>query len=82
MTKIGLWLQSENGNTYLIEKNPNGYPDLLALSPEKPIEDIKEKKALAKTFYKELTGTSYPHPDATSRQVLWDFLEAAIKHLP
>ncbi len=82
MTKIGLWVQTEGGQSYLIEKNPNGYPDLRALSPEKPIDNIKEKRALAESFYKELTGTSYPHPHATSRQVLWDFLEAAIKHLP
>ncbi len=82
MTEIGLWVQSENGLRYLIKKNQHGYPDLFALSSDKPLEGIKEKKELSKAFYKELTGTAYPHPDATSRQILWDFLEAAIKHLP
>lgn len=82
MTEIGLWVQSEDGQCYLIKKNPNGYPDLFSLSSEQLIENAKEKKELGKTLYKELTGTPYAHPDATSRQVLWDFLEAAIKHLP
>jgi len=82
MTEIGLWLKREDGQCYLIKKNPHGYPDLVSLSPENPIEGAKETKKLGKAFYKELTGTTYAHPDATSRQVLWDFLEAAIKHLP
>ena len=82
MPEIALWVQSEDGFSYLIKKSPNGYPDLISLSPEKPLEGINEKKALSKVFYEELTGVAYPHAHATSRQVLWDFLEAAIKHLP
>lgn len=80
--QVGLWIQTEQEETYLIKKDANGYPDLSALSSPLKLEDFKAKKEKGKALYEELTGVNYPHPHATTRQVLWDFLEAAIKQLP
>ncbi len=80
--QVGLWIRTEQEETYLIKKDANGYPDLSALSSSLKLEDYKAKKEKGKALYEELTGTHYPHPHATTRQVLWDFLEAAIKQLP
>jgi len=80
--QVGLWIQTENEETYLIKKDANGYPDLSAFSSSLKLEDYKAKKEQGKMLYEELTGTQYPHSHATTRQVLWDFLEAAIKQLP
>ncbi|MFQ5579729.1 MAG: hypothetical protein ACE5FZ_03885 [Nitrospiria bacterium] len=80
--QVGLWIQTEQGDTYLIKKDANGYPDLSALSSPLKLDDFKAKKEQGKALYDELTGTHYAHSHATTRQVLWDFLEAAIKQLP
>ncbi|WDT77155.1 MAG: hypothetical protein MPW16_08030 [Candidatus Manganitrophus sp.] len=82
MTEIGLWIQTDQGESLLIKKDPNGYPDLVSLSPDLPLADFQAKKEKAKMLYEQLTGKSYPHAHATTRQVLWDFLEVAIQHLP
>ena len=80
--EVGLSVQTEAGETYLIKKDPHGYPDLVSLSGDKPLKGMAEKKAMGKALYARLTGKPYPHPDATTRQVLWDFLEVAIQRLP
>ncbi|HIE65718.1 MAG: hypothetical protein ABGX83_01445 [Nitrospira sp.] len=80
--QVGLWIQTKQEETYLVKKDANGYPDLSAFSPSPKLEDFNAKKEKGKALYEELTGTKYPHPHATTRQVLWDFLEAAIKQLP
>ncbi|HEY5599309.1 MAG TPA: hypothetical protein VIK48_01350 [Candidatus Manganitrophaceae bacterium] len=80
MIEIGLWARTEEGETFLIKKDPNGYPDLS--SPDRPLPDVQAKKEKARALYHALTGRNYPHPHATTRQVLWDFLEAAIERLP
>jgi len=82
MAKVGLWIQTKTGDTFLIKKDSNGYPDLISLSSNKSLTDTKEKKEKCKSFYEDLTGKKYSHPNATSRQVLWDFLEVAIHYLP
>ncbi len=82
MTDLGLWFQSKSGEAFLIKKDENGYPDLISLQAEKPLEGVKAKKEKGKSLYEELTGKKYPHENATSRQVLWDFLEIAIQKLP
>lgn len=82
MAEVGLWIQSRKGDTFLIKKDTNGYPDLISLSSNQSLTNTKEKKEKCKSFYKDLTGKKYAHPDATTRQVLWDFLEVAIRHLP
>lgn len=82
MTEIGLWIKSDRGETYLIRKDPNGYPDLILLSESDASLGAKEKKSVCRALYLEITGKQYGHPNATTRQVLWDFLETAIEHLP
>lgn len=81
MVEIGLWIQTAEGETFLIKKDPNGYPDLTSPSGY-ALSDSKTKKEKAKELYQILTGKSYPHAHATTRQVLWDFLEVAIQQLP
>lgn len=76
--QIGLMLKTE-GATYLIFKDPNGYPDLVCLSGQALPGTRKEG---AQYLYRELTGNLYPLSQATTRQVLWDLLEAALKQLP
>ncbi len=82
MIEIGMWLQTSAGETLLVKKDANGYPDIVSLDPDTSFEGVKEKKEKGKLLYEELTGKQYPHPNATTRQVLWDFLEVAIQHLP
>ncbi len=82
MTDVGMWFQSASGETFLIKKDAHGYPDLIPLQLEKPLQGVKAKKEKGKILYEELTGKKYPHPNATTRQVLWDFLEIAIQKLP
>ncbi|TAK01568.1 MAG: hypothetical protein EPO39_14220 [Candidatus Manganitrophaceae bacterium] len=82
MAEIGLWIQTDQGESLLIKKDPNGYPDLVSLSPHLALPDIQAKKEKVKALYEKLTGKGYPHAHATTRQVLWDFLEVAIQHLP
>jgi hypothetical protein len=76
--KIGLMLETE-GACFLICKDPNGYPDLICLSGTPPAGTKKEN---AQRLYRDLTGNPYPLPQATTRQALWDLLEAALKLLP
>ncbi|MFQ5588722.1 MAG: hypothetical protein ACE5F7_07765 [Nitrospiria bacterium] len=82
MIEIGMWLTTSDGETLLIKKDANGYPDLVPINPDIPLEGTNAKKEKGKILYEELTGKKYPHPNATTRQVLWDFLEVAIQHLP
>jgi len=82
MLEIGMWFQTREGETFLIKKDANGYPDLVPLQAQNTLENIKTKKEKGKILYEELTGKKYPHPNATTRQVLWDFLEIAIQKLP
>jgi len=82
MTEIGLWIRTDQGESLLIKKDANGYPDVVSLSPHLPLADAQAKKEKIKALYENLTGKSYPHAHATTRQVLWDFLEVAIQHLP
>jgi|GEM_PF-1686274 len=82
--EIGLLIQVSDSESFLIKKDPNGYPDILLVSynhsPE--VSLTKTKKETAALLYEKLTGRPYPHPHATTRQVLWDFLEVAIGSLP
>ncbi len=82
MTDVGLWIHAADGKTFLIKKDSNGYPDLIPLHDDASFDGIKAKKEKGKTLYEDLTGTKYPLPNATTRQVLWDFLEVAIQRLP
>ncbi len=82
MTDIGMWFQSKTGETFLIKKDKNGYPDLISLQTDRVLEGVKAKKEQGKNLYAELTGKKYPHENATSRQILWDCLEMAIQKLP
>lgn len=80
MIEIGLWVRTDQGETFLIKKDPNGYPDLASF--DSPLADREAQKTKARALYETLTGRPYSHAHATTRQVLWDFLEAAIKRLP
>ncbi|MFY9268284.1 MAG: hypothetical protein WAO55_00885 [Candidatus Manganitrophaceae bacterium] len=80
--EVGLWIRTEEGESVLIKKDPHGYPDLIAFPPATPINEAQAKREKVKLLYEKLTGKAYPHPNATTRQVLWDFLEVAIQHLP
>lgn len=82
MIEVGLSIQTEAGESYLIRKDSSGYPDLVSLTKDHSLDEYKAKKAKGKVLYENLTGKKYPHPEATTRQILWDFIEAAIKHLP
>lgn len=82
MIEIGLWIRTPQGEIFLIKKDSNGYPELTPLSPEYPFSDTQAKKEKGKELYENLTGKKYPHAHATTRQVLWDFLEVAIQQLP
>ncbi|MBI3804829.1 MAG: hypothetical protein HY282_13815 [Nitrospirae bacterium] len=82
MIEVGLWIQTDQGESLLIKKDPNGYPDVVSLSPSLTLTDSQSKKEAIKALYEKLTGKSYAHAHATTRQVLWDFLEVAIQHLP
>lgn len=80
MVEVGLWIQISEREAFLIKKDPHGYPDLFPLEPVPMGRD--EKKEKVRTLYKGLTGKNYSHPHATTRQLLWDLLEAAIPQLP
>ena len=81
MLEVGLWVGTETGG-FIIKKDAQGHPDLVSLSDGVSVWDREDKKREAKRFYAEITGRPYPHDHAAMRQVLWDFLEVAIKHLP
>lgn len=80
MVEVGLWVQISGREAFLIKKDPNGYPDLFPLDTVPMGRD--EKKEKVRGLYKELTGKSYSHTHATTRQLLWDLLEVAIPQLP
>ena len=82
MIEVSLSIQTETGESYLIRKDSNGYPDLIALTKAHPLDGYQAKKTKGKALYENLTGKKYPHPNATTRQILWDLIEVAIKHLP
>ncbi len=82
MIEVGLWVRTQNGDVFCIKKDAQGHPDLLPLSHPERVLSREEKKQTARAFYEQLTGGRYPHDHAAMRQVLWDFLERAIRHLP
>jgi len=80
--EVGLWIQTGTDERFLVKKDPSGHPALSVLKSPNPLESKEDKKAKLRDLYEQLTGRVYPHPHATSRQLMWDFLEAAIKQLP
>ena len=85
MIEVGLWIQTETETgkeSFVIKKDPLGHPVLSALNSPLLLEGSAEKKLKLRALYKDLTGIDHPHPHATSRQLMWDFLEAAMKQLP
>ena len=82
--EIGLWIQISDDESFLIKKDPNGYPDILPVSSQHLPENslTRTKKETAVLLYEKLTGRPYCHPHATTRQAIWDFLEVAIVSLP
>ncbi len=79
--EVGLWFPTETG-AYVIKKDAQGHPDVVPLAGAEPLADREAKKVVIKRAYEQLTGRPYPHDHAATRQVLWDFLEVAIKYLP
>jgi hypothetical protein len=86
MLEVGLWIQTETGEVFLVKKDPSGHPNLSIVKSNDPLDNTQnnteDKKAKLRELYHQLTGNAHPHPHATSRQLMWDFLEAAIKQLP
>jgi hypothetical protein len=82
MVEIGLWIKTEAGETFLIKKDPLGHPVFSATDLSTPLETIADQKVKLRDLYEGLTGHPHPHAHATSRQLMWDFLEAALKQLP
>jgi len=82
MVEVGLWIQTEAGEVFIVKKDPSGHPVLTVLQSPNPLETSEDKKSKLRALYVALTGRTHPHPHATSRQLMWDFLEAAIKQLP
>ncbi|MHB8481518.1 MAG: hypothetical protein ACYDBV_02090 [Nitrospiria bacterium] len=85
--KIGLWVQDSSGKEFLITKDLMGYPHLVdftqkALFFEGSNELLDLSLEEGKRIYQEVTGKVYPFGHATTRQVLWDLVEAGIKLLP
>lgn len=85
--KIGLWIQDSAGSEFLISKDSRGYPHLFRF--ERRNEFFEEAETAVdipieegKKIYQEITGKAYPFDHATSRQVLWDLIEASLKLLP
>ncbi len=78
--EVGLYVQTGH-EAWVVKKSPEGHPVLTALLPDRLLARPEQRK-LATIFYEGLTGVPYPHAHATTRQVLWDFLEVAIRHLP
>ncbi len=77
---VALWIRRDDGAEFLIRKDPNGYPDLVPVSPQARLSGSKKEEALL--LYRALTGKEHPYLGATTRQILWDFIEAATGHLP
>ena len=85
--KIGLWIQDSAGSAFLIAKDRGGYPRLIScrdqalfFGSEQGEPDLSSEEG--KRLYQEVTGKPYPFSHATSRQVIWDLLEASLKFLP
>ncbi|MFI5303177.1 MAG: hypothetical protein ACHQYP_00155 [Nitrospiria bacterium] len=71
----------------MISKDARGYPHLIHFSQKKGFFDEKNEPLDlpiedGKKLYLEMTGKAYPFNHATSRQVLWDLIEASLKLLP
>ena len=88
MIEVGLWIKTSSevpnhsGEVFIVKKDPSGHPVLSVFESPHQLESPEEKKAKLRELYEKLTGKAHPHPHATSRQLMWDFLEAAIKQLP
>ncbi len=82
MIEIGLWIKTKEGEVFLIKKDPLGHPTLSALQSHTTLSSIADQKTKMRELYQKLTGHSHPHAHATSRQLMWDFTEAALKQLP
>jgi hypothetical protein len=85
--KIGLWIQDSAGNEFLVSKDKNGYPRLISFQGrEHFFEEMSSPQDLTldegKNLYREVTGKEYPFNHATTRQVIWDLIEASLKLLP
>ncbi len=81
MIEVGLWIKTDQEEV-LIKRDAQGHPDLIPLSDPGPFTDREDRKAKVRSFYQQLTGRAYPHPHAATRQLLWDFIEVAVKRLP
>jgi len=79
--EVGLWIRAE-GQSFLLRADPQGHPDIDALSEGAALPDREAKKRQAKAIYEWITGRRYPHDHAATRQILWDVLEVAIPRLP
>jgi len=79
--EVGLWIRVA-GQSFLIRADPQGHPNIEALSEGARLPDREAKKTQAKALYEQITGRRYPHDHAATRQILWDVLEAAIPRLP
>ncbi|MEK7747711.1 MAG: hypothetical protein AAB300_01350 [Nitrospirota bacterium] len=72
---------------FLIKKDQAGHPVFSTLKSvadvpsEAVLDTVEAKKAKIRSLYQSLTGHPHPHPHATSRQLMWDFIEAAMKQL-
>ena len=86
MIEIGLWIKTEDlhgdEEVFLIKKDPSGHPTFSAIKYKDSLNVSEDKKLKIRELYEKLTGISHPHAHATSRQLMWDFLEAALRHLP
>ena len=85
--KLGLWVQDSAGQEFLIAKDAAGYPHLIPFFQKGSFfggnqEHLDLNMDEGKRLYQEITGKPYPMAHATTRQVLWDLIEAAIKLLP
>jgi len=85
MIEIGLWVRMETQNgeeVFLIKKDHEGHPAFSGIKCKDSVDSHSDKKVKIRELYAKLTGHEHPHTHATSRQLMWDFLEAALKHLP
>jgi len=85
MVSIGLWIQTETDSgeeIFLMKKDPSGHPVFSVIKHKDSLDINEDKKIKLRELYEKLTGHAHPHAHATSRQLMWDFLEAALKHLP
>jgi len=84
---VGLWIRDSSNSEFLISRDKHGYPRLIAFDQkdrfyenDQSIRDVEIGEG--KRLYQEMTGKAYPFGHATSRQVLWDLIEASLKLLP